>query len=73
MNGDCVFGNCLLQCVKGVNEPNWINMLMSPPYLVRSPAAPFLVNYQPDTVGLSASLHMWHARRGQSAKRIKTG
>jgi len=48
-------------------------MLLAPPYLVSSPIAPFLVNYRPDTVGLSASLHPWHGRKNQSAKRQKTG
>ena len=46
---------------------------MAPPYMVSSPAVPFLVNYRPDSVGLSASLHPWKGRKNNSAKRQKTG
>ena len=82
----CPFYRCFLPCVcvhlphyllmwlkrvQGVNEPNWINMLTVPPYLVSSPVAPFIVNYRPDTVGLSASLHSWPGRKNHAAKRQK--
>ena len=37
---------------------SWINELFCPPYLISSPAAPFLLHYYPDGVGMSASTNM---------------
>jgi len=39
-------------------EPQWINVLLAPPYMISSPAAPFLINYYHDGVGMSACGNM---------------
>jgi len=45
------------QLVQAVSRPGWISMLLTLPYMTSSPTASFLVNYAPDSVGLSASIH----------------
>ncbi|XP_071959369.1 lysine-specific histone demethylase 2-like [Antedon mediterranea] len=41
--------------VEQTNDENWLTLLMNPPLLKNSPAAPYLQEYYPDGVGLSAT------------------
>ncbi|XP_033123359.1 lysine-specific histone demethylase 1B-like [Anneissia japonica] len=41
--------------VEETNADNWLSLLMNPPLLKNSPAAPYLQEYYPDGVGLSAT------------------
>lgn len=41
--------------VQAAKQPQWINTLLYPPYLMQSPAAAYLKGYYPDAVGMSAS------------------
>lgn len=47
-------------------EPQWINVLLAPPYMMSSPAAPFLVNYFHDGVGMSACGNMKDIQKKKS-------
>lgn len=55
-----------LQRVQESMEPQWINVLLAPPYMMSSPAAPFLVNYFHDGVGMSACGNMKDIQKKKS-------
>ncbi|XP_013400926.1 lysine-specific histone demethylase 1B [Lingula anatina] len=57
--------------VSEVFEPGWISTLWNPPYLVNSPAAPFLTEYYPDGVGMSASSTQNKSMNGKRKKGLK--
>jgi len=52
-----MYVNLCSQRVQQALSPGWLAGGVPSPYLRHSPAAPFLVNYFPDGVGMSASEH----------------